>query len=75
MDIGIVTVNPEEISCESRHSSFRRMNEVKVHKRTFNIYIRIENNQVLDKMQYFNTPLQVTVISMAVQLQFLDVKK
>ena len=54
MDIGIVTVNPDEISCESRHSSFRRMNEVKVHKRTFNIYIRIENNQVKTKSDVFS---------------------
>lgn len=49
VDIGIVTVNPEGISCERRHSSFRRMNEVKVHKRKFNFYIRIENNQVISR--------------------------
>lgn len=49
VDIGIVTVNPEEISCERRHPSFKRMNEVKVHKRTFNISVRLQNNEVMSR--------------------------
>lgn len=47
VDIGIVTVNPSSITGDDREPSFRRMNEVKVHKRKFSINVKLHEGEVI----------------------------
>ena len=46
LDVGIATTNPKDIEIHRRHPSFRRMNEIKIHKRNLTISLKIQNNEV-----------------------------
>ena len=46
VDIGIVTVDPKNIKGDKRSPSFRRMNEVRVHKRGFSILMKLQDDEV-----------------------------
>lgn len=47
VDIGIVTVDPKDITGDKKTPSFRRMNEVRVHKRTFSIFMKLQDCEVV----------------------------
>lgn len=49
VDIGIVTVDPKDITGDKRTPSFRRMNEVRVHRRTFSILMKLQDNEVISR--------------------------
>lgn len=49
VDIGIVTVDPKNIKGDKRSPSFRRMNEVRVHKRGFSILMKLQDDEVISR--------------------------